>query len=280
MKDMRAELRAPKSILFPVDLSEHSASAAALIAALERRFQSRVVVLFALEPVDHPIELLGGNMFDTRSRPAVAKEHLAEFIARHHINFPHELRVEEGDSASVIVQVAEEINADLICMSTRGHGAFRSFLLGSTTAKVLNDAQVPVLTSTHVHGSSDQAVPELRSIVCAFAPDDRGRTALSAALLLAKDYDASLTVVHAQESGDKSVADEVERSVKTAGAQPSTAPQIVVSVGSVPQVVHSVAKDRRADLVVIGRSTPGPLGRLRSNSYAIVRSAPCPVLSV
>ena len=36
-----------------------------------------------------------------------------------------------------------------------------------------------------------------------------------------------------------------------------------------------------ADLVVIGRGhTHAPLSRLRTNAYAIVREAPCPVLSL
>jgi hypothetical protein len=42
-----------------------------------------------------------------------------------------------------------------------------------------------------------------------------------------------------------------------------------------------VAETIRADLVVIGRHPDtGILGRLRQHAYAIVREAPCPVVSV
>jgi hypothetical protein len=37
----------------------------------------------------------------------------------------------------------------------------------------------------------------------------------------------------------------------------------------------------QADVVIIGRGhVKEPLGRLRTNSYAIIRESPCPVISV
>jgi nucleotide-binding universal stress UspA family protein len=219
-------------------------------------------------------------MHETRSRAAVAKARLAEFIEHLGVDFPHELRVEEGKPASVIVHVAEEINADLICMPTRGHGPLRTFLLGSTTAKVLNDAHVPVLTNSHLKDSKDVNAPELRNIVCGLSLDDQGKRALDAAMMLAKTFNANLTVVHALESDNPSVSDRVFEAVRSAAEQPPVLPGIVISNGNIPQIVETIAKDRHADLVVIGRSAPSPLGRLRANSYAIIRSAPCPVLSV
>jgi nucleotide-binding universal stress UspA family protein len=278
---MRTELCKPKVILFPVDMSEHSAAAAELVSALVRRFDSRVLVLFALEPVDYPVELLGGAMFDTRSRTDMARERVVEFLRTQGVAFPHEVRVEEGRPAETIVKVAEEMDADLICMPTRGRGPFRQFLLGSTTAKVLNDAHVPVLTGAHLE-ESHWAGPELRNIVCALALDDRGKTALSAAALLARVFQAQLTVVHADENGSGSATEQVDDFVTeiTNATEFAAAPHVVICEGDVAPTVHGVAKERHADLVVIGRSTPGPAGRLRTNSYAIVRSAPCPVLSV
>ena len=278
---MRNELCRPKIILFPVDMSEHSASAAGLVSALVRRFDSRVVVLNVLEPVDYPIELLGGGMFDTRSRTEVARTHLAEFLRKHGMKFPHEVRVEEGSPAETIVRVAEEIDSDLICMPSRGRGPFRRFLLGSTTAKVLNDAPVPVLTGAHLEDASSRTITELRSVVCALALDERGKTALAAAALMARVFQAQLTIVHVDQEGSSGSATErVDEFVRNSGTEFAEPPSTLVCDGDVAAVVHGIAKERHADVVVIGRSTPGPLGRLRAESYAIVRSAPCPVLSV
>jgi nucleotide-binding universal stress UspA family protein len=54
-----------------------------------------------------------------------------------------------------------------------------------------------------------------------------------------------------------------------------------VEAGHVADVVREEALRHGADLVVIGRGVlQETLGRLRSNAYAIIRHAPCPVLSV
>ena len=54
-----------------------------------------------------------------------------------------------------------------------------------------------------------------------------------------------------------------------------------VVAGEVAKVVRQVAGEVGADLVILGRTTEsGMLGRLRSNSYAIVRESPCAVLSI
>ena len=56
---------------------------------------------------------------------------------------------------------------------------------------------------------------------------------------------------------------------------------VCVGAGTVPDVVREEALQHGADLVVIGRGAlQGPLGRLRTHSYGIIRHAPCPVLSI
>jgi nucleotide-binding universal stress UspA family protein len=269
---MRTELVQPRTIVFPIDLSAHSRGAAALVSSLARRFDSRVVVVYALEPVDHPFELLSGGMFETRSRAEIARAEVEACAKDVLPGNRYEIRVEEGESAAVIVRVAAESDADLICMSTRGHGPFRKFLLGSTTGKVLNDAPVPVLTGVHLDKPDSGQSLEIRNLVCAFSPDPRGEMALRAAVLLRDVFGAKLTVAHALEKHSR---EQIESSVNAiVGGQA----QVVIESGHPAHVVSKVAEG--ADLVVIGRTAPGPLGRLRAQSYAIVRESPCPVLSV
>jgi nucleotide-binding universal stress UspA family protein len=56
---------------------------------------------------------------------------------------------------------------------------------------------------------------------------------------------------------------------------------LCVAVGEVAESVREEAERHNADLIVIGRGMlHESLGRLRTHSYAIIRHAPCPVLSV
>jgi len=55
-------------------------------------------------------------------------------------------RVSLGDPAVEIIKVAEEINADLIAMSTHGRSGLSRWAFGSVTEKVLRSGVGPVLT--------------------------------------------------------------------------------------------------------------------------------------
>ncbi len=56
---------------------------------------------------------------------------------------------------------------------------------------------------------------------------------------------------------------------------------VVIEAGNPADVVAATAERFDAQLVVIGRSEAGGMfGRLRTNSYAIIRRSPCPVVSV
>ena len=48
--------------------------------------------------------------------------------------------VREGEVSEQIRRVCEDGEIDLIVMPTSGRGAYRRFLLGSNTAKVLHDS--------------------------------------------------------------------------------------------------------------------------------------------
>ncbi len=52
---------------------------------------------------------------------------------------------EVGIPAETITRLADELNCDRIVMGTYGRGAFKEFLVGSTTLKVIQLANVPVL---------------------------------------------------------------------------------------------------------------------------------------
>ena len=205
---------------------------------------------------------------------------------------PVERFVLDGDPATRIVQVAGCERVKLIVMPTHGYGPFRRFILGSVTAKVLHDADCAVLTSAHI----EEAPPEslaFRNILCAVDLGRQSRTALAWAGEFAAKYDSRLYMVHVLPSIEAGQAryfdaefraalhhtakEEVEALLQGAcqGAD------IVIEHGAVAQSVRAAAESVKADCIVIGRHvSPGILGRLHADAYAIVRESPCPVISV
>jgi nucleotide-binding universal stress UspA family protein len=201
--------------------------------------------------------------------------------------------VEMGDPAAVIAEYAENENISLIMMPTHGYGAFRRALLGSVTAKVLHDATVPVWTAAHAPEPSHRAHPQPRHIVCAINLKPQSRHTLEFAIELAAETSASIELIHVAPEGEveplqtesrihellvETARTKLVKIQEEAGAADV---ETVLAGGSVADMVRDLAIRKRADLVVIGRGcTHHGLGRLRATSYAILREAPCPVLSV
>ena len=203
----------------------------------------------------------------------------------------------EGDPATAIVEKAHSERADLIVMATHGYGRFRRFILGSVTAKVLHDADCPVWTGAHMPAApaAEQASQQapIKQVVCAVDLSAHSENVLDWAARLAGAFDARLFLIHAIQalapaeedyyeqdwredlaSGARDQLDGLQQSIGT------KAEQLVVA-GDVPHTVCAQAEELGADVLVIGRSSEsGLLGRLRTNAYAIIRGAHCPVVSV
>ena len=198
-----------------------------------------------------------------------------------------------GDAARKIVHLARTSGFDLIIMPTHA-GFFRRTLLGSTTAKVLNDADCPVLTTQHAETISPREL-EHREWVCAIGLGADSESVLRYASRAAAGVHANLTLVHVipangtqllvqlhleerlQAAKREAASRRIEELQRTAG---SHAP-VRIAAGAIKNILTEEASTLRADVLVMGRSPQsGALGRMRDLTYAVVRDAPCPVLSV
>ena len=124
-------------ILFPVDFSDACAAMTPIVERTASIASAEVTLLHVLEPPSCGFEPWVRPLREAkRDLRLVAREKLHSFLQS---EFPHSLRVlVEGEAGSRIAQVAREHHFDLIIMPSHAN-VFRRMLLGSTTAKVLND---------------------------------------------------------------------------------------------------------------------------------------------
>lgn len=73
-------------------------------------------------------------------------------------------RLLQGDPADEIVAYADVVDADLIVVGSRGHGAVASALLGSVSRGVLREARRPVLVVRGVGTYEKTAAPRERDV--------------------------------------------------------------------------------------------------------------------
>jgi len=280
-----------ESVLFPVDFSPSCVAMAPFVKRSARMFSARVTLLHVVEPPASGFELMTRSPREIEEdREQVARERLHSFLAS---DFPVNgctRLVCTGDPATRIAEIARDRHFDIIVMPTHA-GTFRRTLLGSTTAKVLNDADCPVLTTQHAQTISPRPL-EHREWVCAVSLEVDSERVLTFACQAAKTVHANLSLIHAipaepglevrfdleerVQSKERTLARERVEELKRKLC--SNAPVKVV-VGPVKDALIEAARRLSADALVIGRSAEVGV-RLRDLTYAVVRDAPCPVVSV
>jgi universal stress protein A len=133
-----------RSILCAVDFSNASRQALRRAAALARAHRSRLIVLFADDPM---LVAAARAAHDARGSAASTAAALDRFIARTVRPLPRNVRamVTSGTPADEILKATRLQHADLVVIGTRGMGKVARMLLGSTADRVLRRARVPVL---------------------------------------------------------------------------------------------------------------------------------------
>jgi nucleotide-binding universal stress UspA family protein len=284
-----------KHILFPVDFSDRAAAAMPFVAATANRFGSKVTLISAAQPfyyggMGDPSLLV---LVDTDALLKDLKNRLDGMVVKEFAQLKVERFTELGDAAEVITSFAHEHAVDLIMMPTHGYGPFRSLLLGSVAAKVLHDAECPVWTAAHGTEvpSPDHVNP--RTVLCAVDSSPKSITLMQWAGEFSKTTGAALRLIHVVPGIESWPASQMNREferdmkaealaqiakLQTAAGVDAT---LSVEAGHLADAIREQALRHNADLVVIGRGVlQEKLGRLRTSAYAIIRNAPCPVLSV
>ena len=134
-----------KTILTPIDFSHCSEEAVDYAVALARVFDAE---LHLLHVIDDPILTAGTTHPEFREDIIEKADRKLEVIAGRHSVEGIEVKtaVKCGSAFYEIIEHAREINADVIVISSHGHGPVKHLLLGSQAEKVVRSAPCPVLT--------------------------------------------------------------------------------------------------------------------------------------
>jgi nucleotide-binding universal stress UspA family protein len=288
-----------RRVLWPCDFSAYSDRALRQALRLAARHGSTVVALHVI-PTSLPAPGRAGALTnpalldpDVHERTLAA---LRRFVARAAPKIPVEAEVRDGAPARVILQRAAELPADLIVLGSHGRGGFEKWVLGSVTERVLRSARCPVLT-VPARGGLPAGPALFGTVLWATDFSAPATAALEWALALAPEDRARLLLVHvtahepeprgpdappdlatelqqrAREWLDASVPESVR----------SRAPvETIVTAGKAHREIVRIAAEKGAELIVMGAQGADALDQLVFGSTAqrVLRSAPCPVLTV
>jgi nucleotide-binding universal stress UspA family protein len=143
-----------KSIVCGVDGSTDSEAALAVAGGLAERVGARLVLANVVEHVPSPYATVGAidgyslvraPAADVLEEQVQAGARLLETMAEHAGAEHAERRVVIGFAAERLADLADEENAELIVVGSRGRGALKAAFLGSVSTSLVGVARVPVL---------------------------------------------------------------------------------------------------------------------------------------
>lgn len=179
---------------------------------------------------------------------------------------------------------------DLIVVGTKGESGLEKIALGSTAETIFRSCAMPVLTVGPLCQLNVESQSFVRTILYATDFSYGAEVALPYALSFRLKFGADLVLLHAVDSHD--VPFSFERAMasqdpleKLHELAPSEQADHVVSFGSAGTVILDEARNRKADLIVIGARGRGGFSSIVSHfgggtAYEVAAKASCPVLTV
>jgi nucleotide-binding universal stress UspA family protein len=288
-----------RSVLCPIDFSEHSRAALRHAEAIAARGEGSLTVVYAEDPlliaagsaalhdphlVDHSSRDLHGFIDATLNAPAQTR-------------FRLHAKVSVGVPAEEIVQVAGREHSDLIVLGTHGVTGANRLLLGSTTLSVLQRSTLPVLAVPlrKDAGSVAAGWPGSR-VLAAIDFDGEPSADADVAACVAHWFDASLTLVHVVQGIDRPVTETSEMSahdririgqaqerldaLASPAAREVRCDARVVCGDPADEIAALVATERIGLVITSLRDRHGWLGPGRGSiSYRVLTHAVAPVLA-
>ena len=306
------------NILCPVDFSDSSRHALEHAIQLARWFGATVTAYYVYpQPIAPPPVVFGGLPGPlppvepypplTVSPEAVRLDVLQKLTTftsfAEASGISVKLDAAPGHPVSAILAEADRLRADLIVIGTHGHSGFDRLLLGSVTEKVLRKAACPVLTVPPPAADAPLEPLQLfKRILCPIDFSDSSQRGLEYAVLLAKEADAELLLMHVieglpdpphwQQPPGPAVLeylrlaehDAIKR-LGTAIPHDATAwcrPHTVLATGKPYVEILRTAREREVHLIVMGVHGRNAIDLMffGSTTNHVVRAATCPVLTL
>ncbi len=133
-----------RCIVVGVDGSDNAQAAVAWTASLAAQLGAEVVAVHAFEPLAHLGEMAPPVDFaELRARCEAQLADAWTAVVRG-AGVAMRTRLVECDPVEALVQVADEVGADLVVVGARGGSALRGLVLGSTSLKLPHETRRPV----------------------------------------------------------------------------------------------------------------------------------------
>ena len=295
-----------RHVLFPTDFSPTSEAALPYAVAICRRFRSTLHLAHVLSDAGLLMMTGGvdyvsmGTIYEDAQNEANDK---LEKISAHFETIPHHSYIRHGSVWKGLADVIEANEMDMIVVGTHGRTGLGKLLLGSVAEDILRHAPCPVLTVgpklsgraklRGLQNESRDLAPvdlEMRQILIATNFASSAPKLAQVAASIADEFHAHLTLMHVMEDynglGENQEAIETNlhklRELIPKHAELQYLPDTLLEFGHAADRILEAAREREADIIVLGARTHADVGttRLPSAAHHVIAHAHCPVLTV
>ena len=140
-----------KTILCATDISPRSIHAIKTAFSMAAKFNAKLHILNSQLNLNSPEERLMSRisvkkrMDENKELAENIKSRISEIVNDLDTTTEYEFILREGTAEKVIINIATELNADLIVMGTNGTDQISDYFLGTTASNVIKFANCPVL---------------------------------------------------------------------------------------------------------------------------------------
>jgi nucleotide-binding universal stress UspA family protein len=288
-----------RNILYLTDFSEPSEAALLYAVTLARGYGAKVHALHILLPTPYPYAYAAPGL-TAAALEAEEENAKAEMqkVESQLAGLQHETNIERGTSIwPGVEQAIQEGNIDLVVVGTHGRTGVDKLLLGSVAEEIFRRSRVPVMTiGPNARGNVHNGARFHRVL---FATDLTAESLAGApyAVSLAQENQARLLSLLVIRKPERATTDD-NRLVELSAAEamhrlyeivPSDAklefpPEVAVDYGEPAERIVEIARQRAADLIVLGVRKVSHIGAAthleRATAHKVVAHALCPVLTV
>jgi nucleotide-binding universal stress UspA family protein len=293
----------PRSVVCGVDWSDESIAAAEVAATLSKRLDATLVLAHVVD--GSGVFPYGSESERQRHRTHSEASRGLERLRSRFSTLDVAERVLRGAPAEELADLAEEEDAVLLVVGSRGRGAVKAALFGSVSSALARAADRPVVIARpDARLPTPQATRDRPPIVCGVDDSPQARGAAGVAAKLAAALGAELVLVHVYSPARSAatipaggVAPPIDhealeaRQRRAAEALLTEAVEEVtfdapvkarLEAGRPASELESCAREESAELIVVGTHGRGPLASalLGSTSAALAAGGPVPVVMV
>jgi nucleotide-binding universal stress UspA family protein len=224
-----------------------------------------------------------------------AEKTMAEFAASDLlVGIDHHEIIKDGFVVDVIREEIYKHDVDLVVIGTHGYEGIKKLVMGSLAEEIANSVSCPVLTVGPKVALYPAEQIGLKRILVAKSLNQDSIRPLSCALRFAQQEQAKILLVHALVTPPNATEEQIQEQKNTAQAKlaqwlstegsQNVESEVIVETGGAANVLEKVARERGADLIVLGAHVGG-YPQISTHlpvhiSHHLISHAACPVLTV